>query len=114
MPLIERLLPRHMQIIYEINADILSELRSGPASTTPIPADVSLIDESDGRRVRMGHLAFVGAHKVNGVSALHTELMKQTVFHDLHRAVPRPDQQQDQRHHAAPLAAPVQPGAAGR
>jgi starch phosphorylase len=52
------------------------------------PAAVSLIDHTHGHRVRMGHLAFYGAHKVNGVSALHTELMKRTVFHDLHRAFP--------------------------
>ena len=49
---------------------------------------LSLIDESDGRRVRMGYLAFVGSHKINGVSALHTDLMKRTVFPDLHRLFP--------------------------
>ncbi len=49
---------------------------------------VSLIDEHDGRSVRMGHLAFLGSHKVNGVSALHTELMKETVFRDLHEIFP--------------------------
>ena len=53
----------------------------------------------------MGNLAFVGSHKVNGVSALHTELMQQTVFRDLHQLYPGPHRQQDQRHHAAPLAA---------
>ena len=58
----------------------------------------------------MGNLAFVGSHSVNGVSALHTELMKQTVFADLHSALSGPDQQQDQRHHAAPLADAVQSG----
>src|SRR4029450_586297 len=49
---------------------------------------VSLIDERHGRQVRMGHLAFVGAHKVNGVSALHTNLMRETVFRGLHRVYP--------------------------
>ncbi len=44
--------------------------------------DVSLIDETGQRRVRMGNLAFVGAHSINGVSALHTELMKETVFNE--------------------------------
>ena len=51
-------------------------------------ARVSLIDESGQRRVRMGHLAFLGSHRVNGVSALHTELMRQTVFRDLHALYP--------------------------
>ena len=76
-------------------------------------ATVSLIDESGERRVRMAHLAIVGSHKVNGVSALHTELMRQTIFADFAQAVPRPLQQHDQRHHAAALAGPGQP-AAGR
>ena len=52
----------------------------------------------------MGTLAFVGSHKVNGVSALHTELMRQTVFRDLHQLYPGPHRQQDQRHHLPPLA----------
>ena len=51
-------------------------------------AAVSLIDEHDSRHVRMGHLAFVGSHRVNGVSALHTDLMRETVFADLHRLYP--------------------------
>ena len=57
------------------------------ADTPPLAA-VSLIDEDGGRRVRMGTLAFLGSHKVNGVSALHTELMRQTVFRDLHTLYP--------------------------
>ena len=51
-------------------------------------ASISLIDEHGGRRVRMGALAFVGSHKINGVSALHTNLMKQTVFHDFNLVYP--------------------------
>ncbi len=86
--LMERLLPRQLQLIYEINAEILSELRKRPDNVDPFLSDVSLIDESYGRFVRMGHLAFLGARKVNGVSALHGELMKQTVFHKLHRLFP--------------------------
>ena len=86
--LMERLLPRQMQLIYEINAYILTELRSRPQMDDPFLSDVSLIDESYGRFVRMGHLAFLGARKVNGVSALHGELMKQTVFRTLHRLFP--------------------------
>ncbi len=69
---------------------------------------ISLIDESGDRRVRMGNLAFIGSHSINGVSALHTDLMKETVFSDLHKLYPDAHQQQDQRHHAAALADAVQ------
>ncbi|QIG52067.1 glycogen/starch/alpha-glucan phosphorylase [Nordella sp. HKS 07] len=85
--LFERLLPRHMQIIYAINAKLLQEARSRSASDAQLAA-LSLIDEHDGRRVRMGQLAFAGSHKVNGVSGLHTELMKSTVFRDLNDLFP--------------------------
>ncbi len=82
--LLERLLPRHMQIIHRLNADLLHGLNGQDVD----PGAVALIDHGHGHRVRMGHLAFFGAHKVNGVSALHTELMKRTVFRDLNRAFP--------------------------
>ena len=86
--LLERLLPRHMQIIYQINAEVLTDARVRAKFTDAQIANVSLIDEAGGRRVRMGQLAFVGSHSINGVSALHTELMKQTVFSDLHKLYP--------------------------
>jgi len=86
--LLERLLPRHMQIVYQINAEVLTEARTRVGFTDQQIAAVSLIDENGGRRVRMGQLAFVGSHSINGVSALHTELMKQTVFADLHKLYP--------------------------
>lgn len=86
--LLERLLPRHMQIVYQINADVLADARTRARFNDAQIANVSLIDESGGRRVRMGQLAFVGSHSINGVSALHTELMKQTVFSDLHKLYP--------------------------
>ena len=85
--LFERLLPRPMQIIYAINAQLLQEARAKSANDGVLAA-ISLIDEHDGRRVRMGQLAFAGSHKVNGVSGLHTELMKTTVFRDLNEAFP--------------------------
>ncbi len=88
VPLFERLLPRHMQIIYELNADFLKDLRSRGGVGDALVGAVSLIDEASGRRVRMGNLAFLGSRKVNGVSALHTELMKETVFASLHRIMP--------------------------
>lgn len=85
--LMERLLPRHLQIIYHINWLHLEPLIRRSADVELIKA-VSVIDENQGRYVRMGHLAFIGAHKVNGVSALHTDLMRQTVFRDLNALYP--------------------------
>src|SRR3546814_8329037 len=76
-----------MQIIYAINSRILREARKAGCDDAQISA-ISLIDESGERRVRMANLAFVGAHSVNGVAALHTELMKETVFADLHVLYP--------------------------
>jgi starch phosphorylase len=87
-PLMERLLPRHMQIIYLINARHLDRLRAEGLEDPGKLAALSLIDENHGRHVRMGHLAFLGSHKVNGVSALHSELVKETVFRDLHQIFP--------------------------
>lgn len=89
VPLFERLLPRHMQIIYAINAKILLEARKLPDYSDQQVRNISLIDESGDRRVRMGNLAFVGSHSINGVSALHTDLMKITVFADLHKLYPK-------------------------
>ncbi|RLP25232.1 glycogen/starch/alpha-glucan phosphorylase [Mesorhizobium sp. YM1C-6-2] len=86
--LFDRLLPRHMQIIYAINAQVLLEARSTGRFSDEQISRISLIQEGNERRVRMGNLAFVGSHSINGVSALHTELMKDTVFADLHRLYP--------------------------
>jgi glycogen phosphorylase len=86
--LMERLLPRHMQIIYLINAMHLDNARKAGFNEPALLSAVSLIDEQAGRRVRMGNLAFIGSHKINGVSALHTDLMRQTVFHDLNAVYP--------------------------
>ena len=88
VPLFERLLPRHMQIVYAINAMILREARHQKTLADQQIRAISLIDEGGERRVRMGNLAFVGSHSINGVSALHTELMKETVFADLHTLYP--------------------------
>ena len=86
--LMERLLPRHMQIIYLINAKHLDHLRAEGMDDPGKLSALSLIDEHGGRNVRMGHLAFLGSHKVNGVSALHSELVKETVFRELHEIFP--------------------------
>jgi len=87
LPLFERLLPRHMQIVYAINSRVLREARKAGLDDAAIAA-ISLIDEGGERRVRMANLAFSGAHSVNGVAALHTDLMKSTVFADLHKLYP--------------------------
>jgi starch phosphorylase len=84
--LLNRLLPRHVQIIYVINKLHLDEAVARGFTDPEMLAAISLIQEGQDKRVRMGHLAFVGSHKTNGVSALHTDLMGQTVFRDLDRA----------------------------
>jgi glycogen phosphorylase len=83
VPLFERVLPRHLQIIYRINERHLSAAKHLHPTDQRRAAAVSLIDEDNGRRVRMGHLAFVGSHCTNGVSTLHTELLRKTVLADL-------------------------------
>jgi starch phosphorylase len=88
VPLFERLLPRHMQLVYAINAKLLIEARRVANFDDGAISAISLIDENGDRRVRMGNLAFAGSHSVNGVSALHTELMKETVFADFHKLYP--------------------------
>ncbi|MDP3314799.1 MAG: glycogen/starch/alpha-glucan phosphorylase [Devosia sp.] len=86
--LLERLLPRQMQIIYAINAQVLTEARAMGGFTDAQIANMSLIDEHGMRRVRMGQLAFVGSHSINGVSALHSDLVQKTLFADLNRLYP--------------------------
>jgi starch phosphorylase len=85
--LLERVLPRHLQIIYMINFFHLKSLPDALRSAESVAA-LSLIAEGDDRRVRMGHLAFIGSRKINGVSALHTDLLQHTVFRELDQAYP--------------------------
>jgi starch phosphorylase len=82
LPLFRRVLPRHLQIIYEINARFLAEVRARFPDDEDRLRRMSIIDESGDRRVRMAHLATVGSHAVNGVAALHTDLLKKTVLRD--------------------------------
>mgnify|MGYP005843599245 CR=1 FL=1 len=86
--LVGRLLPRHLQIVFEINARHLAAVRARPDCTDDLLRAVSLIDERDGQRVRMGHLAFVGSTVVNGVSRLHGRLVAESLFRDLDRVLP--------------------------
>src|SRR3979409_650697 len=88
LELFERLLPRHLEIIYRINGAPLALADARCPGDVDFRASVSLIDEKSGRRVRMGQLAFVGSHRINGVSAMHSDLMKKTVFHDLNHLYP--------------------------
>ncbi|HZV80669.1 MAG TPA: glycogen/starch/alpha-glucan phosphorylase, partial [Geobacteraceae bacterium] len=87
LPLFASLLPRHLEIIYEINRRFLDEVRLVHGADDHRIARLSIIDENGERYVRMAHLASVGSHAVNGVAALHSELLKQTVlkdFYDIH------------------------------
>lgn len=88
LDMFRQVLPRHLQIIDRIDKFFISELNTKDLDVAP--ENVCALDYHDGNggSVRMGNLAFIGAHKVNGVSELHTELMAQTVFHDLHRVYP--------------------------
>jgi glycogen phosphorylase len=86
--LMENLLPRHMQIVYLINALHLDAQRSAGRDDDAFLSSISMIEEDHSRRIRMGHLAFLGSRRVNGVSALHTELMRRTVFRSLHAIHP--------------------------
>ena len=77
-----KLLPRHLEIVYEINRRFLDEVRKRFPGDDARVARLSLIDETGPRYVRMAHLACVGSHKINGVARLHSELLKQTVLRD--------------------------------
>jgi starch phosphorylase len=83
-----RLLPRHLEIIYKINHEFLHTVNHHFPGDTDLLRRVSIIDESHGRRVRMAHLAVVGSHTVNGVAALHSELLKQHLFADFDKIYP--------------------------
>ncbi|CAA7619809.1 glycogen/starch/alpha-glucan phosphorylase [Magnetospirillum sp. UT-4] len=86
--LFERILPRHLEIIYQLNHEFLQEVRHKHPGDNDLLRRVSIIGEGDGRRVRMAHLAVVGSHKVNGVAAIHTGLMKSTIFSDFEHLSP--------------------------
>jgi starch phosphorylase len=83
-----RLLPRHLQIIYLINSLHLKSAADRGLTDPDLLSRISLIEEHGTRRIRMAHLAFVASHHVNGVSALHTDLLGKTVFNDLMRVAP--------------------------
>jgi len=86
--LFENILPRHLQIIYDINQHFMSEVMHHFPGENDLLKRMSIIDEEHGRRIRMAHLAIVGSHQVNGVAQLHSELMKTTIFADFNRCYP--------------------------
>lgn len=83
-----KVLPRHLEIIFEINARFLDEVRIRFLGDEERIARLSLIDEHGARHVRMAHLACVGSHAVNGVAALHTTLLEESVLKDFHELWP--------------------------
>jgi starch phosphorylase len=86
--LLERLLPRHLQIIYEINRRLLEQVEATWPGDGERQRRMSIIEEGDFRNVRMGHLAVVGAHAVNGVAALHSRLITTALFPEFHALWP--------------------------
>jgi starch phosphorylase len=84
----ERLLPRHLEIIYLINRDFLQEVESRYPEDPQRQRAVSIIDDQADRRVRMAHLAIIGSHRVNGVAQLHSNLMRQHVFREFAEMYP--------------------------
>jgi starch phosphorylase len=82
-------LPRHMQIVYEINRRFLEEVSSRWPGDAERMRRMSLIEEDGEKKVRMANLAVVGSHSVNGVSALHTEILKNQLFRDFYELWPR-------------------------
>jgi starch phosphorylase len=88
LPLFAKLLPRHLEIIYEINRRFLDDLRRRHPADDQLLRRLSLIDEAGDKYIRMAHLASVGCHAINGVAALHTELLKRTVLRDFYRVSP--------------------------
>jgi starch phosphorylase len=86
--LFEEVLPRHLQIIYEINERFLQQVMHRYPGELDRLRRMSIFDEDGERRIRMAHLAIVGSHKVNGVSQIHTDLMKRTIFADFDEFFP--------------------------
>ncbi|MCE9885536.1 glycogen phosphorylase [Obesumbacterium proteus] len=83
-----KILPRHLQLIFQINDHFLKDVKEQYPNDDALLSRVSIIDETNGRRVRMAWLAVIASHKVNGVSELHSELMVQSLFADFARLFP--------------------------
>jgi starch phosphorylase len=88
LPLFGKMLPRHLEIILEINRRFLEEIRNTYEEDEERVRRLSIIDEADDKYIRMAHLATIGSHAVNGVAELHTELLKQTLMRDFNEIWP--------------------------
>ncbi len=86
--LMEKVLPRHMQIIYEINRRFIEQLNSIYPGNNSMVSELSIIEEGAEKKVRMANLAIIGSHSLNGVAALHTEILKAHVFKDFYKLWP--------------------------
>jgi len=82
VPMVQNLLPRHMQIIFDINLFFLQKVEKASPDDRSLLAKLSIIEESTPQFVRMAHLAVVGSHRINGVAELHSDLIKKTIFKD--------------------------------
>ena len=82
VPLVQHLLPRHLQIIYEVNMNFLQMVERRFPQDRDMLRRVSIIEESQPQMIRMAYLAVIGSHKVNGVAELHSDLIKTTIFKD--------------------------------
>ncbi|MDH6592446.1 starch phosphorylase [Variovorax sp. TBS-050B] len=83
-----RILPRHLQIIYDMNARFLAAVTQKAGNDVELLRRLSLVDETGERRVRMAYVAVLASHSINGVSGLHSELMKQSIFADFAKIFP--------------------------
>ncbi|MFA5625836.1 MAG: glycogen/starch/alpha-glucan phosphorylase, partial [Bradymonadales bacterium] len=89
LPMFERLLPRHLEIIYEINRQFLLKVHIAYPNNYEVQRRMSIIDETGERYIRMANLAVIGSHSVNGVAALHSELVKKDLFADFYKLFPK-------------------------
>ncbi len=89
VPLLDRVLPRHLQIIYEINLRFLQEVANRFPGDAGRLRRMSIIDESDPKKIRMAYLCIIGSHSVNGVSTLHSELLQTRLFKDFFELSPQ-------------------------
>ena len=103
------ILPRHLQIIFDINDHFLEYVRTYITTDNDFISRVSLIEEGYQRKVRMGWLSVVGSHKVNGVAAIHSDLMVSSTFADFVSHLSRTLYQCNERYHATPLVSRSEP-----
>lgn len=83
--MIERMLPRHLQLIGELNLRWIKDLQAKYGESSPVIAALSIFEEGDIKKIRMGNLAIMGANKVNGVAAIHTEIIKKETFPEFYK-----------------------------